>query len=74
MAEKYEMEENSSLTFQDSPRHKKGYFISKGQLIVCLVAVICLIIIIAVLSATFSWYAAKNDNDRKSGTTSCMVF
>ena len=55
-------DESYSLAVHDSSHqqplnNRKGYFISKGKLTVAVVALICLIVIVAVLSAVFSWYA-----------------
>lgn len=54
-------DESYSLAVHDSQgqpfKNRKGYFISKGKLTVVVVALICLIVVVGVLSAVFSWYA-----------------
>ena len=54
-------DESYSLAIHDSQQQpfvkRKGYFISKGKLIVVVVALICLIVVVGVLSAAFSWKA-----------------
>lgn len=42
---------------QEPLKKRKGYFISKGQLAVVVLALIFIIITVGALSAVFSWYA-----------------
>ena len=52
-------DESFSLTVHDPQKHvkRKGYFVSKGKLTVSFIAVICLLVVVGVLSAIFSWNA-----------------
>ena len=58
-------DEPFSLTIQDpGQENRKGYFVSRGKLIVCVVIVVCLLIVVAVLTATFSWFAGKSSHQQ----------
>jgi len=56
---------DEDTTFSVDTQRRKGYFVSRGQAVVCFIAILFLLILVAALSVTFSRATTKGHDTKK---------